>query len=76
MGSLKRKMQRKKDLKKSKEAKKNLKRVLNATMGIPTSCSMCSADFDPIKDADTWIVTMVPGEEAVLICETCQSDRE
>ena len=57
MGSLKRKIERKKSLKKAKVAKKNLKKALSATMGMPTNCTDCGCDFDPEKDSDTWMVT-------------------
>ena len=72
MGSLGRKIVRKKNLKKSKEAKKNLKRALNATMGLPTKCSGCGAHFDPEKDSDTWMVFVEPDAEIVLNCTDCQ----
>tara|TARA_B100000131_G_scaffold246558_1_gene239530 strand:- start:110 stop:340 length:231 start_codon:yes stop_codon:yes gene_type:complete len=72
MGSLGRKIKRKKNLKKTKEAKKNLKRVLNATMGIPTKCSGCGANFDPHEHSDTWMVFVEDGAEVVLNCTECQ----
>jgi len=70
MGSLKRKIERKKNLKKVKESKKNLKKALNATMGIPTKCSSCSDNFDPVEDSDTWMVT-VYDEIVELKCPKC-----
>ena len=73
MGSLKRKIERKKRLKKDKSAKKNLKKALNATMGIPTKCSKCNASFDPIEDADTWVVTLYDGQTS-LFCPTCNDE--
>ncbi len=73
MGSLKRKINRKKQLKKDKESKKKLKQVLNATMGIPTKCSNCNASFDPIEDADTWIVTF-HNENTSLFCPACNEE--
>lgn len=73
MGSLKRKIQRKKRLKKEKESKKKLKQALNATMGIPTKCSKCSASFDPIEDADTWVVTLDDGQTS-LFCPKCNEE--
>ena len=70
MGSLKRKMERKKLLKKSKKAKKKLKQALNATLGMPTKCSGCDADFDPHNDADTWMVSAYD-DMINLFCPTC-----
>ncbi len=70
MGSLKRKIERKKRLRKTKESKKNLKKVLNATMGMPTKCVSCGTDFDPIEDADTWMVSVFD-EVVQLNCPKC-----
>lgn len=70
MGSLKRKIARKKNLKQAKQAKKNLKRALNATMGLPTSCTGCGCNFDPEKDSDTWMVTAL-NESISLNCPDC-----
>ena len=70
MGSLKRKLHRKKALKKTKKAKKDLKKALNATIGLPTKCSDCNTNFDPEKDADTWMVTVIDGNVR-LNCPTC-----
>ena len=63
-------MQRKKSLKANKAAKKNLKKALNATMGMPTSCTTCSLDFDPTKDAETWMVAVF-NESIQLNCPEC-----
>ena len=70
MGSLKRKLARKKKLKKVKKAKKDLKSALNATMGIPTDCSDCGKSFDPVKDADTWMVAVFD-KVVSLKCPEC-----
>ena len=73
MGSLKRKMERKKALKKTKQSKKQLKQALNATLGMPTKCSGCSGDFDPHTDADTWMVTAY--EDMIhLFCPSCYKE--
>ena len=70
MGSLKRKLERKKSLKGQKEAKKNLKKALNATMGMPTNCSGCNANFDPLEDAETWMVAVFD-DKIQLNCPVC-----
>ena len=70
MGSLKRKIARKKNLKQVKKAKKNLKKALNATMGLPTNCTSCGCSFDPEKDSDTWMVTAL-NETVTLNCPDC-----
>ena len=70
MGSLKRKIERKKKLKNLKQSKKNLKKALSATMGMPTNCTQCNAEFDPIDDADTWRVT-VQDSLVTLSCPVC-----
>ena len=70
MGSLKRKIERKKKLKNLKQSKKNLKKALSATMGMPTNCTQCNAEFDPIDDADTWRVT-VQDRLVTLSCPVC-----
>lgn len=57
MGSLKRQLARKQNQKKVKKAKKNLKQALNATLGLPTSCTTCSVEFEP-EDADKWMVAV------------------
>tara|TARA_Y100001938_G_scaffold133553_2_gene193057 strand:+ start:323 stop:568 length:246 start_codon:yes stop_codon:yes gene_type:complete len=70
MGSIKRKMQRKKNQKALKQSKKNLKKALAATMGMPTNCTECNAEFDPIEDADTWRVAVFDSV-VKLSCPTC-----
>ena len=70
MGSLKRKMKRKKNLKALKQSKKNLKKALTATMGIPTNCTECNAEFDPIEDSDTWRVAVFD-KVVKLSCPSC-----
>ena len=70
MGSLKRKMQRNKSLKKLKEAKKNLKKSLAAVSGLPTVCTGCNKDFDPHADADTWMV-LSKDQTLNLLCPSC-----
>lgn len=72
MGSLKRKVERKKALQASKEAKKKLKKALNATMGLPTTCTGCEAAFDPEDDADSWMVT-AHDDIIHLFCPACYS---
>ena len=74
MGSLKRKMQRKKSLKKAKDAKKSLKRALNATMGIPTSCSSCNTDFNPETDSESWMVSIYE-KDVILSCPNCFEEK-
>ena len=70
MGSLKRQINRKKNLKNLKRAKKNLKSALSATMGLPTNCTGCGDNFDPVEDASTWMVAVY--EEGVhLNCPSC-----
>jgi|15BtaG_2_1085339.scaffolds.fasta_scaffold152576_1 hypothetical protein len=70
MGSLKRNLKRKKNLRETKVAKKSLKQALNATMGIPTNCTGCSSSFDPATDADSWMV-YVKGTSVTLLCPIC-----
>lgn len=70
MGSLKRKITRKKNLKSLKQSKKNLKKALSATMGMPTNCTGCNQDFDPIEDADLWRVS-VYDNVVNLSCPDC-----
>ena len=72
MGSLKRKMERKKKLRELKNTKKSLKSALNATLGLPTSCSQCCADFDPVEDADSWMV-VAQDQTPKLFCPSCYS---
>ena len=74
MGSLGRKISRKKALKEQKRAKKNLKRALNATMGMPTKCSSCSANFDPEIHSDTWMVFVESEKEVVLNYPKCYKE--
>ena len=70
MGSLKRKLERKKNLKAAKSAKKNLKKALTATMGMPTDCTSCGESFDPVEDAETWMVAVFD-DVIQLNCPTC-----
>ena len=72
MGSLKRKIERKKILKSRKHNKKNLKRATSALAGTPTNCTECSAVFDPKTDADDWVVHFSPQANMIsLFCPKC-----
>lgn len=73
MGSLKRKMKRKKDLKRLKESKKALKKSLAAVSGLPTTCTGCDKDFDPHEDADSWMV-LSKDDSLNLFCPTCYEE--
>ena len=77
MGSLKRKVERKKKLENLKTQKKALKKALQNTAGMPTTCSACSSDFDPIEDADTWMIVSDPKAGISLYCPACYNkDKE
>ena len=71
MGSIKRKVERKKKLEALKEQKKALKSALKNTMGMPSECSSCDKDFDPHEDADTWMVVADPDSGLQLFCPDC-----
>lgn len=77
MGSLKRKVERKKKRESLKEQKKTLKKALQHTTGMPTECSGCSLNFDPIEDADTWMIVAHPDAGISLYCPECYNkDKE
>ena len=71
MGSLKRKVDRKKKVAELKDKKKALKKALQSTAGMPTTCSDCSKDFDPVEDADTWMIVADPKAGISLYCPGC-----
>jgi len=75
MGSLNRKIRRKKEQKNKKHNKKNLKKAVSALAGMPSTCTGCAARFDPVTDSDTWIVHASPGNERIsLFCPQCVSE--
>jgi hypothetical protein len=63
-------MQRTKKIQKRKQAKRSLKQALNATVGMPTNCTACDTEFDPVEDADTWMVEFGK-KEIKLLCPKC-----
>ena len=71
MGSLSRKIQRKKNLKKKKKARKSLKQALHATAGMPTYCTSCGSSFKSERDSDTWVVQF-ESSQVTLLCEDCK----
>lgn len=70
MSSIERKLKRKREKEHVKEAKKQLQEVTDAMSGLPTACTECSAGFDLVRDADTWIVDCA-GDVLRLVCEKC-----
>ena len=72
MGSFNRALKRKQEVKKRKVLKKGLKQVLNATSGIPTSCTLCGEDFNKESNPDEWFVKM-SDESITLTCPDCSS---
>lgn len=71
MSSAKKKMQRKKKVEDLKVKKKALKKALQTTAGMPGGCSSCDLDFDPINDADTWMIVCTAENEVQLYCPNC-----
>lgn len=72
MSSFNRSLKRRQDVKKKKTLKKGLKHVLNATAGMPTSCTLCGDQFTQESDPDQWYMK-IHSEKIVLTCPSCSS---
>ncbi len=70
MGSFEKSIKRKQLLEKRKRMKKGLKHVLNATLGMPTSCTLCNKPFSKEEDPAKWYCS-VRANKVVLVCPSC-----
>jgi hypothetical protein len=70
MGSLRRKIKRKKQLERQKHNKKNLKKAMSAVAGMPTECTKCSKNFDDESNPDEWMIR-VHENMISLCCPNC-----
>ena len=69
---IKRQIERKQRVKKSKESKKALKKIEETMGNVPDSCVTCQKEFDPKSDVhlDSWMVR-VAETEILMFCDTC-----
>ena len=70
MASFAKSLRRKQNVKKKKSLKKGLKSVLKATAGMPTSCTICSAQFTNDSKPDEWFMR-IADETITLTCPDC-----
>lgn len=70
MGSFKKSLQRRQRVARMKAAKKGLKKVMNATAGIPSNCTKCNKKFDENEDPSKWHMRM-SRSEIDLHCPEC-----
>lgn len=75
MGSFNRSLKRRKEVKKKKALKKGLRQVLNATAGMPTACTLCSAEFTNESDPEQWFMN-IREEKIILTCPDCSPKKE
>ena len=74
MSSLNRSIKRRNEVKKKKALKKGLKKVLNATAGIPSNCTTCNKKFDKEEDPSKWFMT-IRDTGITLSCEKCAPEK-
>jgi len=69
---VKRQIERKQKIKKSKESKKALKKIEETVSKIPDKCDVCHKEFDPKSDdqLDSWMVR-VAETEILMFCDVC-----
>tara|TARA_A100001015_G_C14924230_1_gene685574 strand:- start:790 stop:1026 length:237 start_codon:yes stop_codon:yes gene_type:complete len=73
MGSISKKIKRKKSLDARKAAKKKSKEVSKAISRMPKSCSKCGKIFDRTDKQmiQTWMISVYESGESTLTCDMC-----
>lgn len=73
MGSLKRKIQRKKELSEKKDAEKKMKTVSDQVSAMPKVCGECGADFDNTDKEmlNQWRIAVYDDGHFHLTCPEC-----
>ena len=59
-----------------KDAKKKLDSLQGDINSLPESCTICDADFDLKKDADSWMVIQLKNQAPSLICPSCFEEKK
>ncbi len=73
MGSIKRKLSRKKQLKKRKQAQKKVNKIEKQVSSVPSTCDVCNVSFDSTDKSmlNQWKIAVWDDGRIELTCPDC-----